>query len=220
MENSNNAIEKLYSTTFTDFEDTPPNEDWSALSTKLDRVNFLKFSFSSFNVFYLFALLTLICSTAYLGVNNYLLLTKNTLLEMQIETLNRSAHINDVLDQTNITHIPNDVHGKINTSTESLKNIQNSMSSSNVNQQFEANNRSIFESVPMSDINSTKISEPAIVKPDVAKSNDTKMTIEASIPDSSTLNLAPSNAIRKVRKTIYVKQNHVIVKDSIINNKL
>ena len=80
MNTHKNDIEKLFSTKFERFEIQPSEKEWLDLSSRLSRTNFLKFSSTSFNIYYLVIMLILAGTVAWLSVANIELSEKVDLL--------------------------------------------------------------------------------------------------------------------------------------------
>jgi hypothetical protein len=91
MENENDYLDKLYSTKFEKFEVQSSDDDWNKLNSKLGKSNFLKFSFASFNVFYLAAFLSFAGTASYFGVNNAIQSKKIDSLEKKIDVLKKKV---------------------------------------------------------------------------------------------------------------------------------
>jgi hypothetical protein len=86
MENEKNYIDKLYSDKFSKYESNISDDEWAKLSIKLSKVNFLKFSFTTFNAYFLLAIVTFVAAVIYFGINNFNISKKNEKLNDKIET--------------------------------------------------------------------------------------------------------------------------------------
>ena len=217
MENKKNYIENLYSEKLGKFEYQTNNADWEALSAKLSKTNFMKFSFATFNVFYLGALLAFAGSSAYLGIANYTLSSKIQLLESKIEILSK----NEEFLKRNIS-IPNTFENQ-NVTLENNKAINNKKTTKIANNEIV--NKNAKTNSPQNKIST---SQPSL-HTKLANTNEAVNTIpqQASVKgeitnntiDSlSTTNYEPQK-IKRVLKTIFVKQNNVVLKDTVVIKK-
>ncbi len=96
MDNKKDYIDKLYSDKLGKFESDVSNNDWSQLSTKLGKTNFLKFSFATFNIFFVGIIVSFAAAGIYLGVTNIRLSNKIEILEDKIEVQQDQKKKNDI----------------------------------------------------------------------------------------------------------------------------
>ncbi len=104
MESEKDYIDKLYSEKFEKFEFQTSGDDWNAMNSKLGKSNFLKFSFATFNVFFLGALMAFAGTATYLGVTAINQSKKIEQLENKIEVLKVKENNNEtsplIIDST------------------------------------------------------------------------------------------------------------------------
>ena len=185
MDSEKDFLDKLYSDKFEKFEFQSSGDDWANLNSKLGKSNFLKFSFATFNIFILGAVIAFAGSATYLGVNHILQNKKIETLEKKVEVLQKQ--INN--SETNATFID----------SASLKNQKNTVI--------------------------TEI-KTEITKKDERKQNveDEKKTLqETNIkkdsiiinPDTSSIIKTDPQKIKKIKKTVFIKQDKVIVADTV-----
>jgi hypothetical protein len=220
MENGKNYIENLYSNTFGNYEDNPSNDEWDALNSKLSRLNFLKFSFTTFNVFYLFVILLFASTTAYLGMNNYILISKNKALEIQIIKLNHSNNRNNIPINTATTK--QDINDNNNAFTLTSNKAKNNNQGTTKSKQVENNNNgSKINSLQKKEINGNDALESTVIGNEVTKSNSivAGTVTESGKADSTKVEIVAPQKIKKVRKTVFIKQAQVVVKDTIVIKK-
>jgi hypothetical protein len=189
MENENDYIDKLYSGKFEKFEVQSSDDDWTRLNSKLGKSNFLKFSFASFNVFYLAAFLSFAGTASYLGVHSAIQSSKIDSLEKKIEVLIKKVE-----------------------KQEELLILTDSANTEEVEINIDENKTNI----PVQNVEIQKT-------PTDNKDNILKNTPEISIKtdsvaqktDSSVINKSPKQKISKVKKTVFVKKDRVLITDTV-----
>jgi hypothetical protein len=194
MDSDKDYIENLYSEKFRKFEIQNSEDEWNMLSSKLGKSNFLKFSFATFNVYFLFIILSFATVTGYLGVTNF---TKSN----KIETLQHKIDLMQNQENKNETNsiIADSVENEQEISSKNNKiNIQNNFQKKPENQKNKDDKKSVV--LNMSDLSSPK---------------DTVYTK----PDSSSYLKPEPLKINRVKKTIYIKKDKVIVTDTVIIKK-
>ncbi len=193
MDNEMNNIDKLYAKKFSKFESQISAEDWTKLSTKLSKTNFLKFSFTTFNAYFLSAIVTFAAAATYFGVTNINLSNKNKKLEEKIEILQEKQIKNDIEPLLIDTF---DIEGPQH------------------EEQFEVDNDNIIATKP---IETTTANKEFLEKQQEKDSINTKIDTTSILePDTQSI---PQKKIIRVKKMVYVKQNKVIVKDTVTVKK-
>jgi len=202
MGSEQNYIDKLYSDKFGGFEMQSSAEDWAALSTKLGKANFLKFSFATFNAYYLTVIIVLTITAIFFVATNLNLNNKIEDLENQIEELNQPEIIN--LEQAPIIDsnlVEPDVKEVATIDKNALKREIKK------NQQEDVNVSENQELKPERNKSSIEKDTTSVIKPIVVEKSD---SIAAK---------APTKKIKRIKKTVFVKKEPVIVNDTVTINK-
>ena len=189
MEKDKDYLDKLYSNKFSKFESNISADDWTKLSTKLGKTNFLKFSFTTFNAYFLGVIVSLASAGAYLGVNNVSLLKKNEKLEDKIEVLKEQQIKNDIDPLVVDTFIIEEPEVDENTEVNDI----------------------IFETKPIKRIEEKAEQLPDQLKVDLV--NTKKDSLVLVKPDTSIVK--HKKVIRRIKKKVFVKQDKVIIKDTV-----
>jgi len=196
MDKESDFLDKLYSEKFDKFEDQAFDNDWIKLSSKLGKSNFLKFSFVTFNVFYLAVILTFAATSTYMSVSNIIKTKKIQNLEKKIEELQQKQDTTEAFALTNDSIIIE------NTGQEAeVKNEINLLK--NENKKELKQNRD------------EEKADKSIAKSQIGTAKDSVFIK----PDSSSVNRIVPVKINKVKKTIFIKQNKVLVKDTVVIKK-
>jgi hypothetical protein len=243
MQNEKDNIEKLFAEKFGNFESQTSEKDWNSLYAKLRIANFMKFSVATFNIYFLVTLVALAGTTAFFGINNAILSGKVKHLENSIQKSslqNAENRTSDFLVDT--VNIPSGLTNR-EEANNSVKNIhQNSSDANEANVSFDTKSTSADKinpgkSISKKLINPSPLTNSATLKErnDIAKKSTNDRTDENCLgtenknllPDSSvTANsdtlktiATDSKKIKKVKKTVLIKQDKVVVKDTIIIKK-
>lgn len=204
MENEKNYIENLYSDKFKKFEIKTSEEEWDSLNSKLIKTNFFKFSFVTFNIFYLMAFLAFAGSTAYFGISNVLLTKKVKFLE-NVLSHKQNTENNDFI---------------VNDSILSEKTVMNAKAAVlNIKKIQQKSTQKITDIKNISS-KEPKISEPAndidTVKSIIQALNDTTVIVKS---ESVAKPLSEIQKVTKVKKTVLIKKDTVFVKDTVVIKK-
>lgn len=192
MHNEKNYIEKLYAQKFGHYEPQTSEDDWNKLNSKLSRSRFLKFSFTTFNIFYLTVLFAFASTVSYLGVENHQLNRKVQLLEENIETIhNQERQTPQLLSDT--------------LSVEKQEVLQEPKNTTNVPASKPTEPQNIEYTSP-------RVS--TILQNQVSKAD----SVSVKLDTASTIKSEPPR-IKRVKKTIFVKQDKIIVKDTFVITK-
>ncbi len=186
-------IEKLFSKKFEKFEIKSSEEEWSRLSSKLSRSNFLKFSFVTFNVYYLLALLTFAGTATFTGYKNLRLTKEVKQLEQTIETYQKEK-------PTQVLSVPLD-SDRINPQIIKANKSGDAKTAVGNNPGLQGKNVNI-EGVKPSNV--------------VLAVKDTSRKIDSKPVQVDTTN---SKKIKRVKKTIAIKKDKVVVKDTVVITK-
>jgi hypothetical protein len=193
MENEKNYIDKLYSDKFSKYESNISDDEWAKLSIKLSKVNFLKFSFTTFNAYFLLAIVTFVAAVIYFGINNFNISKKNEKLNDKIETFQDQQIKNDIepliIDTFDIEETKLNTQSKIT----DIKPVT-----------FEPTKKTTVEKEP-----SKKQSE----KNPINTKTDTSSVLK---PDTQSI---PKKKIIRVKKKVFIKQDKVIIKDTVTVKK-
>ena len=189
MKKDNDYVDKLYSDKFSKFESNISSDDWTKLSTKLGKTNFLRFSFTTFNAYFLSAIISFAAVAAYFGVNNVNLSNKIEKLEDKIEVLIEQQNLND---------------------KEPLLHDTFTIEEPKMNVQDEITDKVVVKTKPLN-----KVKNEIELFPEKAKIDSTIMLSDSlAIAKPDTTIVKPKKVIR-IKKTVYVKQNQVIIKDTV-----
>jgi hypothetical protein len=193
--NDEQNIEKLFSKKFEKFEIKSSDEEWTRLSSKLSMSNFLRFSFATFNVYYLLALICFAGTAAITCINNYNLTKKIEHLEQSIETYQKRDSIR------NLPTVPIDsahlYEDAIKNTPEHKKEINTDLS---------------IKNTPESAKKDENLNQPSNMLEtiqDTTKKKEIKPTQSDSV----------SHKMKKVKKTVTIKKESVVVKDTIVITK-
>lgn len=192
MYNEKDYLEKLYAAKLGNYEPQTSEDDWIKLNSKLSRSRFLKFSFTTFNIFYLAVLFAFAGAVTYMGIENRNLNRKVQLLKENIETIHKQAPQTPPFFSDTLSVIKQEI----------LQEAKNTTTP------------------PVS-----KPTEPQKIEytsPQVS----TTLQIHVSKADSVSVKLDTASAIKsepqrikRVKKTIFVKQDKIIVKDTFVITK-
>jgi hypothetical protein len=190
-------IERLFSNKFNSFEVKTSKAEWISLNAKLKRLNFLKFSFANFNIYYLSIILVLAGSSAYLTIHNTTLKKKIQQLESQVQSSKMilpSAQVDKKLvvvpDESEIICKPSET----NTPTTDVYSKSKSVLTSK----------------------RTAVSISNLVKTDTIKPVRTENSAKDSVKSVAGIPVDSTIRIRKVKKTVYIKPGSVVLKDTIV----
>lgn len=86
MQKGSEIIANLFSKKFEKFQVQTSNEEWARLNSKLNRLNFVKFSFATFNIYYLIVIVGLAGTVTYSSISYINLSKKLKSLEKEIGT--------------------------------------------------------------------------------------------------------------------------------------
>jgi hypothetical protein len=185
MDNEKDYLDKLYSEKFEKFEFQSTGDDWNQMNSKLGKSNFLKFSFATFNIFILGALIAFAGSATYFGVNHIIQSNKIESLEKKIEVLQDQVNKNEpksiIIDSASIEknekkqEFIDASKGKKGESIDNIKENKN-------------------EKIVLTEANTKK--DSIIVKPD-------------------SIFKAEAQKIKKVKKTVFIKKDKVLVTDTV-----
>jgi hypothetical protein len=192
MDNEFDYIDKLYSEKFDKFEDQTSGSEWDRLDSQLGKSNFLKYGFATFNVFYLAAFLTFAGTATFLGVKSIKQSTEIRKLEHKVEVLQKQVNQNEtypVLADSAATKSQEEKpENKIE--TKPVEKKETSIAIQNINNSKE-------------NLSSNK---PTL--------NLKKDSVYTKLDTSSTIKKEPVK-INRVKKTVYIKKDNVIVKDTV-----
>jgi hypothetical protein len=191
MEYDEDYIDKLYSDKFSKRESNISTDDWDKLSAKLGKTNFLKFSFTTFNAYFLSAIISFAAAATYMGVSNVSLSKKIEKLENKIEVLQEQQKINELeplLPDTTATKEP-----KINELDETLPD------------------EVVVETKPFNKVKNKTEIVPEKAKVDSIKTKKGSLVTEK--PDTAVVK--PKKVIKRIKKKVFVKKDKVIIKDTI-----
>ncbi len=188
-------IDKLYSDKLSKFESNISAEDWTKLSTKLSRVNFFKFSLTSFNAYFLSAIVSFAAAAAYFGTNNLNLSEKIELLENKIELLQ-------------------ELQQKQQDKNESLPLDTFKVEEPIIVEKVETKNEENITSPPKKEIIETEQQSEKLKIDSTAIKKD---SLVATKSDTSTIK--PKKNIRRIKKQVIIKQDKVVIKDTVVIKK-
>lgn len=214
MDNEKDYIDNLYSDKFKNFEFQSSSEDWDLLNSKLSKSNFFKFSFATFNMYFLVGFISFAATASYLGVTNIKLSKKNEILENKIEVLIEQKKQNEVYP--------------ILIDSLELENFEDEPDI-DIGQETEDN----FENVEVPENKKDKLIKPTIILPQINSKNDSVYTKPDSLaiklssnkdsafvkPDSSAVIVPKIQKVKRVKKTIYIKKKNVIITDTVVIKK-
>ncbi len=192
-------IEKLFSKKFEKFEVKSSEEEWIHLSSKLNKSNFLKFSFVTFNIYYLLVLATFAGTATFAGIKNIQLTKKVYRLEQTVQTYQNADQKKPLTDQ----------------SVDSAKVLLPLFKPE------ESKEVTKVEIKPANE-NRAKSIEPASspknrVSTEIPK--EIKDTVKAPIININQSDTTIKNKVRKVKKTLVVKPKTVVIKDTVVVTK-
>lgn len=216
MDKENNYIDKLYSEKFElysekfeKFEFQTSNEDWDKLNSKLSKSNFFKFSFATFNMYFLIGFISFAATASYLGVTNIKLSKKNEILKNKIEVLIEQQNENEafpvIADSVAIENFEDEQ--EVDIEQEAEDNIGTI--------EVPENNKDNKVKVILPQLSSKN--DSVYAKPDsssVMLSSEKNSTIVK--PDSSSVIVPKTQKVKRVKKTIYIKKDKVIITDTVV----
>jgi len=184
MDNRKDYIDKLYSEKLGKFESKISTDDWSKLSPKLAKSNFLKFSFVTFNAYFLTAIVSFATAATYLGVNNI----------KQSKIIERLEDKIEVLQEQQIKN-----------------NIEPLLLDTFAIEEPEVDDIEVVETKPIKKIEEKIEQLPKQLKGDSI--NTKKDSLVVAKPDTS--RIKPKKVIRRIKKKVFVKQDKVVIKDTV-----
>lgn len=203
MDSGKNYIDKLYSEKFEEFEMKTASDDWAALSTKLARANFIKFSLATFNVYYLAAMVVLTATVVFFAVTNLNLNDK-------IENLENKINQSENPEVINFQEDPNVDSSSVGSIVSEAEMIDKALP-----QKEAKKNQDEIKNVGKNKI--LKAEETSkIEEKDTLASNVNPIIVET--PDSIAIK-ASTTKIKRIKKTVFVKKEQVIVNDTVKINK-
>lgn len=196
MHNEEEYIKDLYSKKFENFEVKTSDDQWLKLNSKLKRKNFMRFSISTINVFYLTMFVVFAGSAVYFGINNQHL----------------SKRIQDIENDVNSIGLKDSL---IREPQEEVK-LADTVTFKNFHVDTISNQRHKVKTIKKN------LSKPEFVKDTMM--NVTSPELIDHVKDSS-FNIAPDTTeisipvkpvVKHVKKTVLVKQNKVVIKDTVV----
>jgi hypothetical protein len=226
MYNDDDYIENLYSTKFDDFNSQTSKEEWNKLDIKLSRANFLKFSFTSFNVFYLAVFMSFAGMASYFGVTSYLQSKKIEALENDIALLRKQGNEIAIALKSRDTLYFVNKQNKTEIKNESTSKNMEKTSNRNdaIYTEIKQNNTGIKNGGKPVDI--SKKVEMSLKSENTNKNVSTTFSPQTIKPDSlckkvdSIIALKPeAQKVKRVKKTVYLKQDNIVIKDTLVIKK-
>jgi len=192
MDSEKDYIDKLYSEKFEKFEFHSSGDDWSKLNGKLGKSNFLKFSFATFNIFFLGALLAFAGTATFLGVTNIKKSEKIEELEKKVE----------IFQEKENKSIPSLVDSIIIENQDNRTEISDEIKALNA-----ANKNEVLQK--LSETKEKTIAPEIVIKKD---------SVHAKTDSATHIKSEPPK-INKVKKTIFIKKDKVVLKDTVVIKK-
>lgn len=217
MYNEKDDIEQLFSKKFEKYEVKSSEQEWLELSGKLSKVNFQKFSLTSFNIYYLSVMIALAGTTTFLGIKNYQMARKIYHLESTLQSLQKKEQLlpqtdkpanylevqkSESVRETDATHVYVDPRGK--------EKIENEKAKPKFNAAEKVGSNSKVQ------ISTPAINQEFQNQQDLAiKEANLKPTESTNKPDS----VSQPRIKKVVKRTFVIKQKTVVVKDTVIVTK-
>ena len=201
MHNEKDNIENLFSKKFEKFEVKSSDQEWLELSSKLSKTNFLKFSFITFNVYYLMVLVTFAGTATFTGIRNMQLSNK-------VEKLEQAVQSYQIKEQTNSSPA---------TYSDSIKSlptaIEENKPAKNLNTIIETKKKDEPEIKVKAKEEEKTVSPPPVNLPMEVKDNSLKPEVPSSVDSAS------KPKFRMVKKTLVVKPKPIVLKDTVVITK-
>jgi hypothetical protein len=219
MHNDKDDIEQLFSKKFEKYEAGSSEQEWLDLSVKLSKVNFLKFSFVSFNIYYLAVIITLAGTTAYSGFKNHQLSRKVHQLESSIQSIQQEKQLNSTTDKPvnsleikklNDVAITDDARKDKTAATVAKSKIEIE-DKPMAKKDASIRGKSTDDFRPQ--INEAKAESPTKQNAEIEQNK--KETVSNEMSDS----ISETKIKKIVKKTLVIKHKSVIVKDTVIVTK-
>lgn len=202
MHNEKDNIGELFSKKFEKFEVKSSDQEWLELSSKLSKSNFLKFSFITFNVYYLMALVAFAGTATFTGIRNIQLSQKVQNLEQTVKSYQKQEEVTSSPAQYS-----DSVMSQPATSMEEIK------PSKTINAKIENRKKEEPAIKEKSDEVEKNNNQPLPNSPAEVKDNSVKSAVMTSVDTTN------KPRFRKVKKTLVVKPNPVVVKDTVVITK-
>jgi hypothetical protein len=213
MHNQEDQIEKLFSEKFEKYEVKSSEQEWLDISSKLNRVNFLKFSFVSFNIYYLAVIIAFAGTTTFTGIKNVELSNKVQRLEFSVRSYQKKEQLNTLPDNyvkpnENREAVP---AGKLE-KTDKIKDATEDKIKSEIKSKTEIDK-------------DTKqlIDDPKITIPKPESGNqpnfEKKDADVISQPNRKTDSIIIPKTRRVVKHTFVIKPKPIILKDTVVVTK-
>jgi len=201
MHNEKDNIENLFSKKFEKFEVKSSDQEWLELSSKLSKTNFLKFSFITFNVYYLMVLVTFAGTATFTGIRNMQLYNKVEKLEQVVQSY-------QMKEQTNSSPA---------TYSDSIKSkpaaIEENKPAKTINTIIEDKKKAEPEIKVKAKEEEKTVSLPPVNPPMEVKDNSLKPEVPSSVDSAS------KPKFRMVKKTLVVKPKPIVLKDTVVITK-
>lgn len=217
-------IDNLFSKKFEKFEVKPSDSEWIELSPKLNRLNFLKFSFASFNIYYLITFAFLVTATTFSIVRNIQYAQEVQDLKRKLEEVQSKEQVIKSVG-TNQYLIEHEANNRSN-----FDKVQVSQNSDNLSVQNKkaktdgADSKQNHGIIKKRDQESftTDVSKNSVIPSQKVEANvgqEKKDT--AATTESTRIGGNPSQTIvKKVKKVLVVKPKSVVLKrDTVIIKK-
>jgi hypothetical protein len=194
MSTHKDDIEKLFSTKFERFEVKPSEGEWLSLSSKLSRMNFWKFSYSSLNVYSLVLLSALAGAAVWFGVANIHLTEKNHILRDSIRVYQEKVRT-ITLPSTDSSSIP----------------FRKELPTDRKNEKISTTPSQVKKRIAGKEVDNS-------VKPEdkqAASTQSGKDSVRNAVPAPPGNDSIAKAPVRRVKKLVVVKPKTVVVKDTV-----
>jgi hypothetical protein len=216
-------IDNLFSKKFEKFEAKPSESEWIELSSKLNRLNFLKFGFTTFNVYYLVTFVFLVTASTFSIVRNIQYAQEVKDLESKLKELQpkeqviKSVGINKYLIEGDAQIHHDSAKVKV------LQNADNFAGDSKTSKTSEAGPRQNHKTDPKDHKGfETDASQKPAIPAQKVETNIVPEKKDSATVSQSTLSGGSSSqtTIKKVKKVLVVKPKSVVLKrDTVIIKK-
>lgn len=200
MNNKMDDIDKLYSDKFENFEFHSSDDEWGKLSSKLAKANFLKFSYSTFNIYYLTAIFGFFAFLVYLGL---IIFPTTAEFDPQQKFPGKLMELKTVVEKQEFAS-----DSTMKTSVQDEQTIQKDSKAKEIYQDAK------IDSLVAKDILKRETSK--LISSDVKESldkNHDSLTLSKS--DTSDVIIQQTPKIKRVKKTIVIRKDQVIVTDTV-----
>ncbi|HEY4784484.1 MAG TPA: hypothetical protein VIH57_00480 [Bacteroidales bacterium] len=196
MDEKKNNIEELFTRRFENFEVKSTEEEWIRLNARLSKSNFLRFSFVTFNIYYLVVIAAFAGTASFMSIKNYH-------LSQEVKRLQRSVINYQQREQEK--QLPRQRSDSTKFLPPAKETLESKETSTDHKNHIKQNKGQPVEPAPS--VQNKVETEAFKVLKDSSKT---------SLPNITVVDTMEKSKARKVKKILVVKPKTVIIKDTVV----